>query len=114
MYDKWGIIFYYPIAGNFQCGPAPVKAIREQRVDVLYDVPFVYAEVNASVQVNICRGKKVLSYIVEKNRLGTFICTKSLGSNKPMNITASYKNTGNKWAVFTKLIHARFKITLHF
>ena len=32
-----------------QMGPAPVKAIREGEIDLLYDVDFMIAEMNADV-----------------------------------------------------------------
>ncbi|XP_069971445.1 hemocyte protein-glutamine gamma-glutamyltransferase-like [Penaeus vannamei] len=35
--------------GSYQCGPASHEAIRQGRVDLKYDVPFVLAEVNADV-----------------------------------------------------------------
>ena len=34
-------------AGVFRCGPAPVAAIHAGHTDQKYDVPFVFAEVNA-------------------------------------------------------------------
>lgn len=36
-----------PPAGVFCCGPAPVKAIFNGETHLDYDVPFVFAEVNA-------------------------------------------------------------------
>ncbi|XP_042874693.1 hemocyte protein-glutamine gamma-glutamyltransferase-like [Penaeus japonicus] len=35
--------------GSYQCGPASHEAIKQGRVDLKYDVPFVLAEVNADV-----------------------------------------------------------------
>jgi len=36
-------------AGVFCCGPAPVKAIYSGHTHLNYDIPFVFAEVNADV-----------------------------------------------------------------
>lgn len=35
------------LVGVYCCGPASVKAIRQGEVQLSYDVPFVFAEVNA-------------------------------------------------------------------
>lgn len=35
------------VEGFNQCGPASLKAIKEGRCELLYDTPFVFAEVNA-------------------------------------------------------------------
>lgn len=35
--------------GTYCCGPAPVAAVLEGDVNLKYDVPFVFAEVNADV-----------------------------------------------------------------
>lgn len=35
------------VVGVYCCGPAPVKAILNGDTDLKYDVPFVFAEVNA-------------------------------------------------------------------
>lgn len=80
-----------PLAGMYRCGPAPVKAIRERQIDMAYDVPFIYAEVNADVRVHIVRQSQVLSCTTDTDRVGLLICTKSLGSNRPQNITSTYK-----------------------
>ena len=33
--------------GIYTCGPAPISAIRKGRIDMQYDTPFVFSEVNA-------------------------------------------------------------------
>lgn len=80
-----------PLTGVYRCGPAPVKAIREHQIDMSYDVPFIYAEVNADVRVHIVRQSQVLGYTTDTDRVGLLICTKSLGSNRPQDITSTYK-----------------------
>lgn len=80
-----------PITGVYRCGPAPVKAIRERQIDIVYDVPFIYAEVNADVHVYIVRQEQILDCSTDTDRVGVLICTKNLGSNRPQNITSTYK-----------------------
>ncbi|KAG7471968.1 hypothetical protein MATL_G00103580 [Megalops atlanticus] len=77
--------------GIFCCGPCPVKAIRKRRVDLAYDTPFVYAEVNADVLTVIVANGRVVSRSVDTERVGTRIYTKSIGSLKPENLTCAYK-----------------------
>lgn len=50
IYDGWQVVDPTPqemSEGIFCCGPAPVNAILTGNIDVNYDVPFVFAEVNA-------------------------------------------------------------------
>lgn len=60
-------------------------------MDIAYDVPFIYAAVNADVLVCIVRQAQVLSHTTEADRVGILICTKRLGSNRPQDITFTYK-----------------------
>lgn len=73
------------------CGPAPVKAIRSKRTDIPYDVPFVYAEVNADVHTIIVSQGQVLSVNKDTERVGSLICTKAVGFPRLENITGNYK-----------------------
>ncbi|KAI4883069.1 hypothetical protein NFI96_029359 [Prochilodus magdalenae] len=93
-FDGWQVLDPTPqerSGGMYRCGPAPVKAIRDQRMDMPYDIPFIYAEVNADVCVCIVRQGQVLSYTTDTERVGSFICTKGLGTNRPQDITSTYK-----------------------
>lgn len=36
-------------AGEYRCGPCPVRAIKEGDLEIKYDTPFIFAEVNADV-----------------------------------------------------------------
>ncbi|XP_067230338.1 protein-glutamine gamma-glutamyltransferase 5-like [Chanodichthys erythropterus] len=93
-YDGWQVVDPTPqeqSGGIYRCGPAAVKAISEKKVDMPFDVPFVYAEVNADVHKIILRNGKRLSCTVEKDRVGALICTKHPGSKKMQDITAEYK-----------------------
>ncbi|XP_058258210.1 transglutaminase 5, like [Hemibagrus wyckioides] len=94
-YDGWQAVDPTPQErsdGTFRCGPAPVKAIRECRTDMNYDVPFIYAEVNAVVHRYIMCQSQILSCTTETDRVGALICTKGLGSDKPQDITSTYKH----------------------
>ncbi|KAK3556840.1 hypothetical protein QTP70_022278 [Hemibagrus guttatus] len=94
-YDGWQAVDPTPQErsdGTFRCGPAPVKAIRECRTDLDYDVSFIYAEVNAVVRTYIMRQSQKLGCTTDTDRVGAFICTKSLGSHKPQDITSTYKH----------------------
>uniref|UniRef100_A0A4W4HQP1 protein-glutamine gamma-glutamyltransferase n=1 Tax=Electrophorus electricus TaxID=8005 RepID=A0A4W4HQP1_ELEEL len=94
-FDGWQVLDPTPqerSGGAYRCGPAPVRAVRERRISMPYDIPFIYAEVNADVCVfMVCQGK-VLTSTVDTERVGTLICTKSLGSNRPQDITSTYKH----------------------
>uniref|UniRef100_A0A667XEL8 Protein-glutamine gamma-glutamyltransferase 2 n=1 Tax=Myripristis murdjan TaxID=586833 RepID=A0A667XEL8_9TELE len=51
-YDGWQVLDPTPqerSQGAFCCGPAPVSAILKGHVDLKYDIPFVFAEVNADI-----------------------------------------------------------------
>lgn len=85
------ITFSLLILGVFCCGPAPVKAIRDQRINLLYDIPFVYAEVNADVHTIIVSQGRVVSRSIDTQRVGSLICTKAAGFPRLQNITGDYK-----------------------
>uniref|UniRef100_A0A667YR67 Transglutaminase 5, like n=1 Tax=Myripristis murdjan TaxID=586833 RepID=A0A667YR67_9TELE len=93
--DGWQVLDPTPqerSRGVFCCGPAPVKAVKYRRIDLAYDVPFVYAEVNADVHTVIVRQGQVLSYSKDTERVGALICTKAVGHPRLQNITADYKH----------------------
>ncbi|KAJ8259035.1 hypothetical protein COCON_G00180470 [Conger conger] len=95
-FDGWQVLDPTPqerSGGIFCCGPSPVKGIRDRHLNLIYDVPFVYAEVNADVHTVIVQNGQVLSRSVDKERVGSVICTKSVGSALPQNVTSAYKNT---------------------
>ncbi|KAF3690108.1 Protein-glutamine gamma-glutamyltransferase 5 [Channa argus] len=92
--DGWQVLDPTPqerSEGVFCCGPAPVKAIKDQRTDLLYDVPFVYAEVNAAVHKIIVSQGRMLSLSKDTERVGSLICTKAIGFPRLHNITGNYK-----------------------
>ncbi|XP_061894293.1 transglutaminase 5, like [Entelurus aequoreus] len=93
--DGWQILDPTPqkrSGGVFCCGPAPAKAIKERRVDLFYDIPFVYAEVNADVHTLVVSKGRVVSRSVDKDRVGPLICTKAVGLPRMQNVTGDYKH----------------------
>ncbi|KAM7421911.1 hypothetical protein PAMA_010132 [Pampus argenteus] len=94
-YDGWQVLDPTPQErsnGLYCCGPASVKAILNGETHLKYDVPFVYAEVNADCVDWLVKadGSKV-NILSDTKRVGHSISTKSVGSNKRMDITDSYK-----------------------
>lgn len=83
---------FLPLLGVFCCGPAPVKAIKDRRIDLFYDVPFVYAEVNADVHSIVLSEGRVLSYSKDTERVGSLICTKAVGYPRHQSLTGDYKH----------------------
>lgn len=84
-----------PFAGRFQCGPCPVKAVREGDVYLPYDSKFVYAEVNADRVYWLVRkvnGKdKYFKIATQTQDIGKKISTKAVGENRREDITREYK-----------------------
>ncbi|XP_044027309.1 transglutaminase 5, like isoform X2 [Siniperca chuatsi] len=93
--DGWQVLDPTPqerSEGVFCCGPAPVKAIKDRRIDLLFDIPFVYAAVNADVHSIIVSKGRVLSYNKDTKKVGSLICTKAVGFPRHQNITREYKD----------------------
>ncbi|XP_035003769.2 transglutaminase 5, like [Hippoglossus stenolepis] len=92
--DGWQVLDPTPqnrSGGVFCCGPSPVKAIKDRRMDLLYDIPFVCAEVNADVHTIIVSQGRVLSFNKDTERVGSLICTKAVGFPRVQRITGDYK-----------------------
>ncbi|NWV29464.1 TGM4 glutamyltransferase, partial [Origma solitaria] len=97
-FDGWQAIDSTPqeqSQGRFQCGPCPVKAVREGDVYLPYDSKFVYAEVNADRVFWIVRkvnGKdKYYKVGTETQDIGKNISTKAVGQDRREDITREYK-----------------------
>ncbi|XP_038553295.1 transglutaminase 5, like isoform X3 [Micropterus salmoides] len=93
--DGWQVLDPTPqerSGGEFCCGPAPVKAIKDRRIDMPYDIPFVYAEVNADVLSIIVSKGRVISYSKDTEKVGSLILTKAIGFPIHQNITGDYKH----------------------
>ncbi|RXN25867.1 glutamine gamma-glutamyltransferase [Labeo rohita] len=116
-YDGWQALDATPqerSTGMFRCGPASVKAVYQRKVEAQYDVPFVYAEVNADVHEMVVRDRKVLSKTVDKHRVGSLILTKLPGSMCRQDITSEYKNESADmpfWESHAAAVTAKHEIT---
>uniref|UniRef100_H3AQR0 Protein-glutamine gamma-glutamyltransferase 2 n=2 Tax=Latimeria chalumnae TaxID=7897 RepID=H3AQR0_LATCH len=93
-YDGWQVVDPTPqekSEGVYCCGPAPVKAIKEGEVALKYDVPFVFAEVNADVVFWIKHPNGKQEKAVYPSQVGKSISTKSIGSDTREDVTHHYK-----------------------
>ncbi|NXC72079.1 TGM4 glutamyltransferase, partial [Anhinga anhinga] len=97
-FDGWQAIDATPqeqSQGIFQCGPCPLKAIREGDVYLPFDSKFVYAEVNADEVywvVKKVNGKDKYTRVGRETQgIGVNISTKAVGQNEREDITAEYK-----------------------
>uniref|UniRef100_A0A673ITC0 Protein-glutamine gamma-glutamyltransferase K n=1 Tax=Sinocyclocheilus rhinocerous TaxID=307959 RepID=A0A673ITC0_9TELE len=78
--------------GSYRCGPTPVSAVRNGQVDLKFDTPFVFAEVNSDRIYWQKKPDGSLSQVhVEKNSIGQHISTKAVGSDARVDITHLYK-----------------------
>ncbi|XP_061779708.1 protein-glutamine gamma-glutamyltransferase E-like isoform X2 [Nerophis lumbriciformis] len=94
-YDGWQVLDPTPQEasdGIYQCGPASVIAIHDGEINLPYDIPFVFAEVNADCVdwIVISDGTKI-SMFSDTKRVGKKISTKVVGSKERENITRYYK-----------------------
>ncbi|KAM3841515.1 protein-glutamine gamma-glutamyltransferase E-like [Vipera latastei] len=95
-YNGWQILDATPqerSSGIFQCGPASLTAIKEGDVDLVYDCPFVFSEVNADRSnwvYDMNTGEKKLIYS-ETQSIGQNTSTKRVGSYARQDVTANYK-----------------------
>ncbi|XP_061689510.1 transglutaminase 5, like [Syngnathoides biaculeatus] len=108
--DGWQVLDPTPqhrSRGVFCCGPAPVKAIKERRVDLLYDVPFVYAEVNADVHTLVVSQGRVVSRNVDTERVGPLVSTKAVGSPRMDNVTGDYKKIKSPFSTLSSNMSSR-------
>ncbi|NXU54874.1 TGM4 glutamyltransferase, partial [Turnix velox] len=97
-FDGWQAIDSTPqeqSQGIFQCGPCPLKAIRDGDVYLPYDSKFVYAEVNADKVywvVKKVNGKdKYIKINTETRGIGVNMSTKAVGDDRRQDITDQYK-----------------------
>ncbi|XP_035864082.1 protein-glutamine gamma-glutamyltransferase 5-like [Sander lucioperca] len=94
-FDGWQVVDPTPqekSAGKFCCGPCPVAAIQRHCLRAPYDTSFVYASVDADVIRMIVRNGLVVERKVDTECVGQLICTKSIGSDSPENLTQTYKS----------------------
>ncbi|KAJ1123908.1 hypothetical protein NDU88_002375 [Pleurodeles waltl] len=116
-YDGWQVLDATPqerSEGKYQCGPASVKAIKEGDIDLGYDTPFLFAEVNADhcTWLTFKDGtKRVLKN--NSSSIGKYISTKAVGSTSRMDVTNNYKypeGSAKEREVFKKAVRKLFKI----
>ncbi|XP_018414793.1 PREDICTED: protein-glutamine gamma-glutamyltransferase 5-like isoform X1 [Nanorana parkeri] len=109
-YDGWQVLDATPqeiSGGTYCCGPAPVKAIKEGDMDVDYDIPFVFAEVNGDIVHWVLRDGGAEKAQIDTYSIGKYISTKGVGSNTREDITSEYKYTegsSQERAVFEKAV----------
>nr|XP_056700941.1 protein-glutamine gamma-glutamyltransferase E-like [Euleptes europaea] len=117
-FDGWQILDATPqerSSGIFQCGPASLTAVKEGSVELQYDVPFVFAEVNAdriNWTYNPSTGETKRLYTDTKD-IGQYTSTKAVGSYDRVDVTSSYKyheGSAQERTVFEK---ARAKLNLN-
>ncbi|XP_014667660.1 PREDICTED: hemocyte protein-glutamine gamma-glutamyltransferase-like isoform X2 [Priapulus caudatus] len=87
--------------GVFCAGPAAVSAIRKGEVGILYDAPFIFAEVNADIIHWLCpdlETEDMVKLKMDTNGVGQSISTKrpgpmGIGNSDRLDVTDSYKAT---------------------
>ncbi|NXU06552.1 TGM2 glutamyltransferase, partial [Buphagus erythrorhynchus] len=93
-YDGWQVLDPTPqekSEGVYCCGPAPVKAIKEGDMLLKYDIPFIFAEVNADVVYWVVQGDGMQKQSIRSSDVGKYISTKSVGRDSREDITHNYK-----------------------
>ncbi|XP_061075097.1 protein-glutamine gamma-glutamyltransferase 2-like [Conger conger] len=117
-YDGWQVLDPTPqelSEGAYCCGPAPVTAIKNGHTDLKYDLPFVFAEVNADwVGWKIMADGSKKKFHTNTSAVGRNISTKSVGSDERRNITASYKyleGTDEERKAFKEAVKRTNKLT---
>ncbi|XP_065125186.1 transglutaminase 1 like 4 [Paramisgurnus dabryanus] len=81
-----------PSQGFYRCGPSSVFAVRNGLVNLKYDTPFVFAEVNSDKIFWLKKADGSFSQVsVETNLIGQSISTKAVGSDMRTDITHLYK-----------------------
>uniref|UniRef100_UPI0037E82CE2 protein-glutamine gamma-glutamyltransferase 6-like n=1 Tax=Semicossyphus pulcher TaxID=241346 RepID=UPI0037E82CE2 len=94
-YDGWQVLDPTPQEtsdGIYCCGPAAKEAILKGDTDLKYDVPFVYAEVNADCVDWLVRADGSLEKIeADPKKVGQCISTKAVGSDEREDLTDEYK-----------------------
>uniref|UniRef100_A0A3B3C9G0 protein-glutamine gamma-glutamyltransferase n=1 Tax=Oryzias melastigma TaxID=30732 RepID=A0A3B3C9G0_ORYME len=92
--------------GVFCCGPCPVTAIKEGNLQVKYDAPFIFAEVNADItHWRVLPDGQRQKIHVDQSSVGRKISTKSVYGDSREDITLLYKypeGSNEERAVFEK------------
>lgn len=95
-YDGWQVVDATPQEesdGQYRCGPASLKAIKAGQVNKPFDIPFVFAEVNADKLYwkyrGPCQPMKLLGCMTDG--IGQFLSTKAVGKYAREDVTHLYK-----------------------
>ncbi|XP_060914093.1 protein-glutamine gamma-glutamyltransferase 5-like isoform X2 [Labrus mixtus] len=94
-FDGWQVVDPTPqekSAGIYCCGPCPVVAIQQRYLGAFYDTGFISASVDADIIRLIVNDGLVVGRTVDTEAVGQLIYTKSIGSDRPENLTAVYKS----------------------
>ena len=76
-----------------QCGPVPVKAIKEGNAYLGYDGRFVFAEVNGDrITWEVDDFGDLYPVGGEPHSIGQYMSTKAVGSNRREDVTEDYKH----------------------
>lgn len=86
-------VYFLDAIGIYQCGPASRNAVKEGDVDLDYDCPFVFAEVNADCMYwSYDRATRKKTLLFNKSTvIGQLISTKAVGRDDRIDITSDYK-----------------------
>ncbi|NXC23538.1 TGM2 glutamyltransferase, partial [Campylorhamphus procurvoides] len=115
-YDGWQVLDPTPqekSEGVYCCGPAPVKAIKEGDMQLKYDIPFIFAEVNADVVYWVVQPDGMQKQSIQSSIVGKNISTKSVGKDSREDITHNYKypeGSQEERNVFEKAEHEKKSI----
>ncbi|KAE8576457.1 hypothetical protein XENTR_v10004200 [Xenopus tropicalis] len=93
-YNGWQVVDPTPqekSEGTYCCGPTPVKAVKEGDLNLKYDVPFVFAEVNADVVYFVQQNDGSVKKTQFISLVGQKISTKAIGKDEREDITLNYK-----------------------
>ncbi|XP_066443499.1 protein-glutamine gamma-glutamyltransferase E-like [Eleutherodactylus coqui] len=94
-YGGWQVLDATPqeLSGDIHCcGPASVHAIKEGDIDLDYDGPFIYSEVNADRVTWVHYDKDLKEKVyTDSESVGSNISTKAVGSDERIDITDTYK-----------------------
>ncbi|XP_053309882.1 protein-glutamine gamma-glutamyltransferase E-like [Spea bombifrons] len=108
-YSGWQILDstpQEPSQGSFRLGPTSLKAVKEGDVNLDFDTPFVFAEVNADKADWVVYGDGSRRRIYNDTRsIGQFTSTKAVGAFTRVDVTNDYKyaeGTAKEREVFQK------------
>ncbi|XP_041654421.1 protein-glutamine gamma-glutamyltransferase 2-like isoform X2 [Cheilinus undulatus] len=94
-FNGWQVVDPTPqekSAGIYRCGPCPVAAVKQRVLRTPFDTPFLHAAVNADIIRLIVRDGQVVGRKVDSETVGQLIYTKSVGSDRPEDLTPAYKD----------------------